>query len=162
MPNSVKGCEIGDGVKIAPFAAVHDCSIGSDTQIWRFVNLYGCEIGSNCMVGSFVEIQPDVYVGDKVRVQSHAFICSLTTIEDGVFIGHGAKFVNDVQPPSNNRDEWEPITVKRSAVIGTNATILPVTIGEKALVGAGAVVTSDVPPNAIVAGNPAEVIGYRE
>lgn len=162
LPKSVEGCEIENGVDIAPFAAVHDCVIGQDTRIWRFTNLYGCEIGADSMIGSFVEIQSDVVIGDRTRVQSHAFVCSLTTIEENVFVGHGAKFINDVRPPSDDPDEWEPIVVEEGAVIGTNATILPVTIGENALVGAGAVVTSDVPPNAIVAGNPAEIVSYRE
>jgi acetyltransferase-like isoleucine patch superfamily enzyme len=162
LPKQVEGNDIDEGTNIAPFAAVHDCTIGKNTQIWRFVNLYGCEIGDECMVGSFVEIQNDVTIGDRSRIQSHAFICSLVTLKKDVFVSHGAKFVNDVRPPSGDPEEWESTVVERGASIGTNATIMPVTIGENALIGAGAVVTRDVPANAIVAGNPAEIIGYRE
>lgn len=161
-PRQVSGNEIGDGTEIARFAAVQDCEIGMDTTVWRFVNLYGCTIGDDCMVGAFVEIQPDVEIGDRCRVQTHAFICSLVTIEDDVFVGHGAKFVNDRYPPSGDESEWESTHVSAGATIGTNATLLPVDIGEGAMIGAGAVVTEDVPPNAVVAGNPAEVVGYRE
>lgn len=112
------------------------------------------------MIGSLVEIQEDSNIGDRCRVQSYAFICSLVTLEDDVFVSHGAKFVNDLYPPSGDSDQWKPTVVESGAAIGTNATILPVTIGEDALIAAGAVVTDDVPPNAIVAGNPAEIVGY--
>ena len=114
------------------------------------------------MVGSFVEIQSDVEIGDRCRIQTHAFVCSRVTIENDVFVSHGAKFINDRAPPSGDADEWEDTVVRQGASIGTNATLLPVEIGENALVGAGAVVTEDVPENAIVAGNPAEIIGYRD
>jgi len=157
----VANTEVGEGTEIAEFSAIVDCVIGEDCKIWRFVNLYGCEIGDECMVGSFVEIQPDVGVGDRCRIQTHVFLPSMVTIADDVFVSHGAKFVNDRNPP-RNREYWESITVGSGTAIGTNATILPVEIGENALVGAGAVVTSDVPDKAIVAGNPAEVIGYRD
>lgn len=160
LPRQLSGNEIGDGTEIAPFAAVQDCRIGQDTMIWRFVNLYGCTIGDDCMIGAFVEIQPDVDIGNRCRIQSHAFVCSLVTIKDDVFVSHGAKFVNDVYPPSGDESEWESTLVEEGATIGTNATLLPVDVGEGALVGAGAVVTEDVPPNAVVAGNPAEVVGY--
>lgn len=160
--NVVTGCDIGEGTEIAEFAVLSDCDIGESCQIWRFVNLYGCQIGDNCMIGSLVEIQEDVTMGDNCRVQSHAFICSLVDIEDDVFVSHGAKFVNDRYPPSGRRDDWERTVIREGASIGTNATLLPVEIGEAAIVGAGAVVVDDVPPNAIVAGNPAEVIEYRD
>lgn len=158
----VEECEIGDGSQVEAFSIIHDCTIGEGCHIWRFTNLYGTEIGDDCMIGSFVEIQSNSSIGDRCRIQSHAFICSLVTIEDDVFVSHGAKFVNDLHPPSGDPDAWEATTVRDGASIGTNATILPVEIGENALVGAGAVVVDDVPPNAIVAGNPAEVIGYRD
>lgn len=141
---------------------IRDCNIGKGTKIWNFVNLYECEIGKDCMIGSFVEIQKGVKIGDRVRIQSHSFLCTGVEVESDVFIGHGAMFVNDRYPPSGDSSEWEETLVKRKAVIGNGATILPVTIGENSLIGAGSVVTEDVPPNTIVAGNPAEVIGERE
>jgi acetyltransferase-like isoleucine patch superfamily enzyme len=156
----VDGCVIGDNTEIEAFAVLQNCEVGDNCHIWRFTNLYGTKIGDDCMVGSLVEIQEDSRIGDGCRIQSHAFVCSLVTVEDGVFVSHGAKFVNDLRPPSGDREEWEETTVREGAVIGTNATVLPVEVGEKALVGAGAVVTQDVPENAIVAGNPAEIVGY--
>lgn len=143
-------------------------SIGKDVVIRDFVNLYGCTLGDGTQVGTFVEIQKDVIVGKNCKIQSHSFLCSGVTLEDGVFIGHGVMFTNDRLPAAVNKDEslktaddWEMITtlVKKGASIGSNATILPgVTIGEWSLVGAGAVVTKDVPPHAVVAGNPATVL----
>ena len=158
--NIIEETRLGEGTNIAEFTVINDSQIGRDCDIWRFCNIYGAEIGDDCMVGSLVEIQEDAKIGDGCRIQSHAFVCSLVTIEDDVFVSHGAKFVNDLRPPSGDRDEWEETTVREGASIGTNATVLPVEIGENALVGAGAVVTEDVPENAIVAGNPAEVVGY--
>ena len=142
---------------VKPAQAIRDCKIGENTIIWHFVNLYECEIGGNCMIGSFVEIQPEVNIGNNCRIQSHTFICSLVTIEDKVFVGHGVMFINDVNPP-RTREHWQPTLVKQGAVIGSNATIFPVTIGKNAIVGAGAVVREDVPDNAVVAGNPAKII----
>lgn len=158
----IENCDIGKGTEVAEFTALRDCSIGENTMIWRFVNMYGVEVGDDCMIGSLVEIQENVSIGDRSRIQSHAFVCSLVDIGSDVFVSHGVKFVNDRYPPSGDADEWEDVTVEAGAAIGTNATILPVTIGENAMIGAGAVVTEDVPPNAIVAGNPAEIVGYRE
>lgn len=158
----VTDCIIGDGTEIAQFAVLDDCDIGENCTIWRFVNLYGCTIGDSCMVGSLVEIQEDVSIGNNCRIQSHTFISSLVEIEDNVFVSHGVKFVNDLYPPSGDRDEWEPTIVREGATIGTNATLLPVEIGENAIVGAGAVVVDDVPPRAVVVGNPAEVVRYRD
>lgn len=158
----VRDCDIGPGTELEEFVVLEDCTLGADCHVWRFTNLYGCELGDECMVGSFVEIQADATVGDRCRVQSHAFVCSLVTLEDDVFVSHGAKFINDRDPPSGDRDQWEETVVREGASIGTNATLLPVEVGRDAVVGAGAVVTEDVPPGAVVAGNPAEVIGYRE
>lgn len=162
LPRSIEHSDIGEGTNIAPFTAVHDCTIGADCTVWRFANLYGATLGDECLVGSFVEVQRDVEIGDRCRLQSHAFVCSLVTIADDVFVSHGAKFINDPYPPAGDEEAWEPTMVGTAATIGTNATLLPVTVGERAMVGAGAVVVEDVPPNAIVAGNPAEVIGYRD
>lgn len=158
----VDGCDIGMDTKIAKFVALYDCEIGDRCRIWRFVNAYGATVGDNCMLGSFVELQSDVSIGDGTRVQSHAFVCSLVYIGEEVFISHGAKFVNDRYPQSGEEADWEATTVGDGAVIGTNATLLPVNVGEDALVGAGAVVTEDVPPGAIVVGNPATVVGHRD
>lgn len=139
-------------------AIIKDCKIGNGTKIWNFANIYGCEIGKNCMIGSFVEIQNNVKIGNNVKIQSHSFLCSLVAVEDDAFIGHGVMFINDVYAPSNDPSKWKPTLVKKGSSIGSNATILPVVIGENAVVGAGAVVTKDVPANAIVAGNPAKII----
>jgi len=135
----------------------------------ELVNIYGCELGERTQVGPFVEIQADVRIGANCKIQSHTFICTGVSIEDAVFIGHGVMFVNDIYPRATNADgkiqdkeDWELVRthIKRAASIGSNATIMGgVTIGEKALVGAGAVVLHDVPDYAIVAGVPAKVIG---
>jgi acetyltransferase-like isoleucine patch superfamily enzyme len=162
LPRLIEDCEIGDGTAIAPFAALDDCVFGRDCRVWQFVNCYGARFGDEVMLGAFVEVQSDVVVGDRTRIQSHAFVPSLTSIGDDVFVSHGAKFVNDVYPPSGDEDLWEETVIGDGAVIGTNATLLPVEIGENALVGAGSVVTDDVPPDAIVAGNPAEIVDYRD
>lgn len=133
------------------------------------VNFYGCTIGADTRIGTFVEIQKNASIGKNCKISSHSFICEGVTIEDGVFIGHGVMFTNDPYPRAVNTagelvsdGEWEvvPILVKRCAAIGSNATILPgLTIGEGAQVGAGAVVTKDVPDYAIVAGVPAKIMG---
>lgn len=134
------------------------------------VNLYGCTIGAGSRIGTFVEIQKNAHVGRHCKISSHTFICEGVTIEDGVFVGHGVMFTNDMYPRAVNADgslqtdsDWQvlPTRVKRHASIGSNATILPgLTIGEGAQVGAGAVVVKDVPDFAIVAGVPARVIGH--
>ena len=152
-----------DFVRIAP-----DAKLGRDVRIYAFANLYGCEIGDESKIGAFVEIQKGVKIGRRVKISSHTFICEGVTIEDGVFIGHGVVFINDKHPRATTEDgelqteaDWECIStlVRRGASIGSNATILcGVTIGEEAIVGAGSVVTHDVPPGTIVAGNPARVI----
>lgn len=152
-----------------PIAA--DVSLGAGVKIFHpdLVNLYGCSIGSNTRIGAFVEIQKNASVGARCKVSSHTFICEGVTIEDEVFVGHGVMFTNDRFPRATNEDgslqsesDWQvsPTQVKRRASIGSNATIISgITIGESALIGAGAVVTRDVPDYAIVAGVPARVIG---
>ena len=145
-------------VKIAKTAIVKNVKVGEGTKIWEFANVYGCEIGKNCMIGSYVEIQPDVKIGNNVKVQSHSFLCSLVTVEDDVFIAHGVMTINDIHPPSHDPKKWKPTLIKKGAVIGSNATLMPVTIGENSIVGAGAVVTKDVPDNCVVVGNPAKII----
>jgi len=147
-----------------------DVKLGRDVKIYAFVNLYGCEIGDESKIGTFVEIQKKVKVGRRVKVSSHSFICEGVTVEDEVFIGHGVTFINDKYPRATtdegelqSEEDWVciPTLVKRGASIGSNATILcGVTIGKRAIVGAGSVVTRDVPDGAIVAGNPAQVIRY--
>jgi acetyltransferase-like isoleucine patch superfamily enzyme len=141
-----------------------DVKLGQGVKLSQFVNLYGCEIGDHTKIGAFVEIQKNARVGKNCKISSHTFICEGVTVEDEVFIGHGVTFINDSYPraTANGRlqteADWkvEPTLVRRGASIGSGATILSeVTIGENAIVGAGSVVTKDVPPNAIVAGNPA-------
>ena len=157
----------GDFLRIAP-----DVELGRDVRIYAFVNLYGCEIGDQSKIGTFVEIQKGVKIGRRVKVSSHAFVCEGVTIEDEVLIGHGVMFINDKYPRATTADgglqteaDWvcSPTLVKRGASIGSNATILcGVTIGERAIVGAGSVVTDDVSDGAIVAGVPARVLRYVE
>jgi acetyltransferase-like isoleucine patch superfamily enzyme len=145
-----------------------DVKLGKNVKIFDFVNLYGCEIGDDSKIGTFVEIQKGAKIGRNVKISTHTFICEGVTIEDEVFIGHNVSFINDKYPRSTNEDgsvqsekDWKvvPTVVKRRASIGTSTTILcGVTIGEEAVVGAGSVVTKDVPPRTVVAGNPARVI----
>lgn len=148
--------------RIAP-----DVKIGKNVKIFGFVNLYGCEIGDESKIGCFVEIQKNAKIGKNVKVSSHTFICEGVTIEDDVFVGHNVSFINDKYPRSTNvdgklqtEDDWEvvPTLVKRGASIGTSSTILcGVTIGENAIIGAGSVVTKDIPPNVIAYGVPAKI-----
>jgi UDP-2-acetamido-3-amino-2,3-dideoxy-glucuronate N-acetyltransferase len=150
-----------------------DVQLAEGVKIFHpeLVNLYGCVVGRETKIGAFVEIQRNAVVGARCKVSSHTFICEGATIEDEVFIGHGVMFTNDLYPRATNEDasiqtdaDWQvvPTRVKRRASIGSNATILAgLTIGENALVGAGAVVTRDVPDNAIVAGVPARIVGNR-
>jgi acetyltransferase-like isoleucine patch superfamily enzyme len=145
-----------------------DVVLGKNVKLSTFINLYGCEVGDETKIGAFVEIQKNAKVGKNCKISSHSFICEGVTIEDEVFIGHGVTFINDMYPRATTEggglqteQDWkvERTLIKRGASVGSGATILAnVTIGEKAIVGAGSMVTKDVPPYAIVAGNPARLM----
>jgi UDP-2-acetamido-3-amino-2,3-dideoxy-glucuronate N-acetyltransferase len=149
--------------RIAP-----NVKLGREVRIYGFVNLYGCEIGDETRIGTFVEIQKGAKIGDRCKISSHTFICEGVTIESEVFVGHGVTFINDRYPRATNpagqiqtEADWicQQTTIKRGATIGSGVTLLGgITVGENAIVGAGSVVTKDVPPNATVAGNPARIL----
>ena len=145
-----------------------DVKLGKGVEICDFVNLYGCEIGDNTKIGTFVEIQRGAKIGKNCKVSSHTFICEGVTIEDNVFIGHNVTFINDLYPRSTTEDgqlqtenDWVcvPTLIKKGTSIGSSATLLcGITVGENAIIGAGSVVTRDVPSNTVVAGNPARIL----
>jgi acetyltransferase-like isoleucine patch superfamily enzyme len=147
-----------------------DVKLGKDVRLSKFINLYGCEVGDSTKIGAFVEIQKNAKVGKNCKISSHTFVCEGVVIEDEVFVGHNVAFINDSYPRATSEhgqlqteQDWkvERTLVKRRASIGSGSTILSkVTIGENALVGAGSVVTKDVPANAVVAGNPAKILRY--
>jgi acetyltransferase-like isoleucine patch superfamily enzyme len=152
--------------RIAP-----DVKLGKGVRIYDFTNLYGCEIGDDVKIGTFVEIQKGVKVGNRCKISSHTFICEGVTIEDEVFIGHNVTFINDRYPRATNgtgqlqtQADWPCVgtVIKRGASIGSGVTLLcGITVGENAIVGAGSVVTKDVPGGAVVAGNPARPLNSR-
>jgi len=147
-----------------------DVKLGQGVRIFAFVNLYGCEVGDETRIGTFVEIQKGARIGKRCKVSSHTFICEGVTVEDEVFIGHNVTFINDRYPRATRQDgglqtdaDWQcvPTVVKRGASIGSSATLLcGITVGEGAVVGAGSVVTNNVPAYTVVAGNPARVLKH--
>ncbi len=144
--------------------------LGKDVRLSKFINLYGCEIGDETKIGAFVEIQKNASVGKRCKISSHTFVCEGVEIQDNVFIGHGVTFINDSYPRATTdagelqtEADWkvEKTVIRKGASIGSGSTILSsVTVGENAIVGAGSVVTKDVPANAVVAGNPAKVLRF--
>ena len=155
----------------APYRLINDVVFGESVVVHSFTNLYGCRIGSNTRIGPFVEIQAGATIGQSCKIQSHTFICDGVEIRDEVFVGHGVVFINDQYPRATTAAgefqtdaDWElrPTIVDRKAALGSGAVILGgITIGEGALIGAGAVVTRDVDPGAVVAGSPARLVGAR-
>ena len=154
-------------LRIAP-----DVKLGEGVKIFGFVNMYGCEVGDHTKIGTFVEIQKGARIGRNCKISSHTFICEGVTIEDDVFVGHNVTFINDPFPRATNEGgtlqtekDWVcvPTLVRKGASIGSSATLLcGITVGERAIVGAGSVVTKDVPPGTIVAGNPARILRTLE
>jgi acetyltransferase-like isoleucine patch superfamily enzyme len=143
-------------------AQITDVNFGENVKVVEPVNLYGCRIGDQCFIGPFVEIQNDVEVGSRTKIQSHSFICSLVAIGDDCFVGHGVMFINDVfssgGPARGDRQKWRSTLIGNHVSIGSNATILPVTICDHVVIGAGAVVTKNITRPGVYAGNPAKFI----
>jgi len=141
---------------------IKDVSFGEDVTVVEPVNLYGCKIGDNCFIGPFVEIQKNVVIGNRCKIQSHAFVCELVSIGDDCFISHGAMFINDLfhsgGPAGGDKTKWKNTVIGNNVSIGTNATILPVRICDNVVIGAGSVVTKDITEPGIYAGNPAREI----
>jgi acetyltransferase-like isoleucine patch superfamily enzyme len=163
------GPEFGKEKTMGEFLCIsEDVSLGKNVKLTKFINLYGCEIGDDTRIGAFVEIQKNARIGRNCKISSHTFICEGVVIEDNVFIGHNVTFINDLYPRATNNDgkpqteaDWrvERTLIKKGASIGSSATLLcGVTVGENAIVGAGSVVTKDVPPHTVVAGNPARIM----
>ena len=141
---------------------IKDVEFGERVEIVEPVNLYGCKIGDATRIGPFVEIQKGVKIGKNCRIQSHSFLCTKVTLKDNIFVAHGVIFINDKYPVNREPDKWEETLVEDNVVIGSNATILPVHIGKNSIIGAGSVVTKNVPENSIVMGNPAKIIPSKK
>lgn len=153
----IQNSKIGDGTSVYHGAVLDNCSIGQDVEIWRYANLYECTINDECVIGPWTEIQSTVEIGERTTVSSHTHVSAKTTIGSDCFIGHGVRFVNNPYPPGEFED-WKEISVGNNVVIGSNACIFPVKIGDGATVGAGAVVLDNVEPGETVVGNPAKPI----
>lgn len=154
--------QLEEGVLIGPYCSVKDIKIGRNTKLFRYINAYDCEIGADVKVGGFTEIQGGAKIGDRVILSSHSFICDLATIGNDVFIGHGVMTINDLYPPSQRRtgssSHWQRTLIGNGVVIGSNSTLFPIVIGDRAVIGAGSVVRKDVPAGQVWAGNPAKYI----
>lgn len=143
-------------------SSIKNVAFGIEVKIVEPVNIYGCTIGDGCFIGPFVEIQKDVNIGKRTKIQSHSFVCELVTIGDNCFIGHGVMFINDLfqngGPAQGNKNLWKPTVIGNHVSIGSNATILPIEICDNVVIGAGSVVTKNITKSGIYAGNPAKLI----